>query len=131
METNTKSTPEFAPVTAPTHLHAQKHIDPHSKTDSVMFAIKVSVLCSLPFGFLMGLDRAPGSFYAYGISCFIWPMVAAIVIGVVLGSALGSVFAAITHASDPDAVKAAIAAPAESTPEPPKSLGLRLHLRGR
>jgi hypothetical protein len=51
-------------------------------------------------GLLIGLDRAPGSFYSYGLSCFFWPIVSMILLGSVVGGSLGYVFGAIAHASD-------------------------------
>jgi hypothetical protein len=85
----------------------------------------ITIACFLPLGVLIGIDRAPGSFYVYGFSCFIWPMVSVIALGVAIGGSLGYVFGAIGHASDP--VQAAEAAPEKAAKQNRVHLSLHSH----
>jgi len=85
----------------PANLHAAKHVDSHSIGDSVKYGMLITIGCFIPLGVMIGMDRAPGSFYVYGFSCFIWPMISCIGLGAAIGGSLGYVFGAIGHASDP------------------------------
>lgn len=82
-------------------LHVQAHVDEHSIRDAVFFGMKITTACCIPLGLFIGNDRAQGSYYTYGLSCFFWPMVFCIALGIVVGGSLGYVFGAIGHASDP------------------------------
>ncbi len=93
--------------------------------------MKVSILVSLPLGFFIGLDRAPGSFYTYGISCFIWPMIFAIGMGAFLGGSIGYISAAILHGGEygPHVAETADVAPSVPATKPTQRLRLHLHHR--
>jgi hypothetical protein len=82
-------------------VHVVEHVDEHSIRDAVFFGMKITIACCIPLGLFIGNDRAQGSYYAYGLSCFFWPMLFAVAIGAAIGSSLGYVFGVIGHASDP------------------------------
>lgn len=126
---NTHPTHESARAGMTAPVHVNQHVDPHNKVDAMIFGMKITIGCCLPLGVLIGIDRAPGSFYAYGLSCFMWPIITSIVLGAAIGASLGFVFDAVGHASDP-----VVAPEAQKTPgKKPSRLshtGLTPHMRG-
>lgn len=82
-------------------LHASHHIESKS-IGSAMGLGALEMMVGFGFlGLLVGYDRAPGSLYSYGISCYVWPVIGLAALGAVLGAALGFVFGSISHGSDP------------------------------
>ncbi len=115
---------------ASANLHASSHVDSHSIHDAVMFGMKITIACFLPFGLLIGNNRVPGSYYTYGLSCFIWPVISCIVLGAAIGASLGYVFGAIGHASDPIS-ETTEAAPEAKKAEKRHGIHLTLHSHHR
>jgi len=73
---------------------------------ATVFAAGMTALLFSFLGLLIGLDRAPGSFYTYGLSCLFWPVTSMIALGALVGGSLGFVFGAIAHSSDEPTVTA-------------------------
>ena len=92
-----------------------------------LFGMAITAVLFAILGFCIGLDRAPGSFYAYGLSCFFWPIVSMTVLGSLVGGSLGFVFGSIAHASDvaPEETPATIST-RETTTVPHNRLTLHL-----
>ena len=82
----------------------------------------------VPLGLLIGLDRAPGSFYSYGLSCFFWPGVSMVLLGSIVGASLGFVFGSIAHGSDDPTPESAAVSPNKVNAGHKGSAGLSLHL---
>jgi len=120
------ATPPATEIAAPAQLHSTQHVDSHSIKDAVIFGMKFTIGCFIPLGLLIGNDRAPGSYYTYGLSCFIWPMISCIALGAMIGGSLGYVFGAIGHASDP--VSQSTEAPAAIEKKVAKSHHIHLSL---
>jgi hypothetical protein len=112
-------------------LHPQVHVDNHSIYDAVRFSTILSIICFLPFGLLVGIDRGPGPFLTYGLSYFFWPMVAAVGLGAMFGGGLGFIIGAIMHASDPTPEPTKVDVPKATPPEKIGPVGLTLHSKGR
>jgi len=87
---------------ATTQLHTQQHVETMTTRDAIHYSMALTIVCFIPMGFIVGIDRSPGSFSIYGLSCFIWPIIACVGIGATVGWSLGFIFGAVSHASDPD-----------------------------
>jgi len=107
-------TPETAIKVVHPNLHTTEHVESHNTGDSIIYGAKICVACFIILGLFIGYNRTPGSFYTYGLSCFVWPMISCIALGAIVGGALGFVFGAIAHASDP-----VNAGPDQSAPQLP------------
>jgi len=82
------------------HKHAHSPGDNPSIGAATLYGMALTAALFVPLGILIGIDRAPGSFYTYGLSCFVWPVASMVVLGGIVGAALGFTFGSIAHSSD-------------------------------
>lgn len=93
---------ERTTVNTESNHHPISH-SPHNNPSiaaASLYGMAITAVLFAILGFCIGLDRAPGSFYAYGLSCFFWPIVSMTALGCAVGGSLGFVFGSIAHASD-------------------------------
>ncbi len=93
---------ERTTVNTETNQHPISH-SPHNNPSILaasLFGMAITAALFAVLGIFIGFDRAQGSFYAYGLSCFFWPVVSMVALGAVVGGSLGFVFGHIGHASD-------------------------------
>lgn len=111
------------------HKHVHSPHDNPTILASSLYGMAITAGLFAILGMFIGYDRAPGAFYAYGLSCFIWPMVGMIALGSVVGGSLGYVFGAIAHCNDDVALVEAEKVSSSKTSTPSKGSGrLTLHL---
>ena len=110
------------------HKHVHSPHDNPSILMSSLYGMAITTALFVPLGLFIGFDRAPGAFYQYGLSCFIWPVVGMMALGSVVGGSLGYVFGAIAHCMDDPELVAADKAAAKISTQSKGSGRLTLHL---